>query len=92
MQTDPIFDETKGTLWHSLSDCGSLKSTLIGPILEIVLSPFHGRNQIECNWMGFGNTFFNNWQPTNLKDEINKKALRFYVKTQSGECSSIPLF
>lgn len=90
MQTDPIFDETKGTLWHSLSDCGSFEINSNEAYSGNSSVAISWQKSIECNWMGFGNTF-NNWQPTNLKDEINKKALRFYVKTQSGECSSIPI-
>ena len=90
LETDPIFNETKGTLWHSLADCGSFNINSDEAFSGNQSIAISWQKSNDCIWMGFGNTF-NNWQPTDVRNVMDKKALRFYVKSQSDVCSSIPI-
>lgn len=87
--TQVVFSEAVGTMWNSLFDCGNF---------EITNSvSYSGKSSLkldwnkgDCEWIGFGNSF-NNWQPVDLSEERFKKALRFYVRTQSKTAKAIPI-
>ncbi|MGB1039288.1 MAG: hypothetical protein ACPGVD_00275 [Flavobacteriales bacterium] len=84
-----VFSDGVGTMWNSLFDCGDFE------ISDKVA--FKGKSSIKlswnkgnCEWIGFGNSF-NNWQPVDLSQERFKKALSFYVRTQSKTAKAIPI-
>jgi hypothetical protein len=85
-----IFSDSKGTLWHSLFNCGDFKITNE--------TAFYGKNSIKiswdkskgCQWIGFGNSF-SNWAPADMSEERTKKALSFYVRSQSKTIGGLPI-
>jgi hypothetical protein len=87
--TQVIFSEGAGTMWNSLFNCGSFE-------INNSIS-YSGKSSIKldwnkgnCEWIGFGNSF-NNWQPVDLSENRFKKALRFFVRTQSKTAKAIPI-
>lgn len=83
------FNDGAGTMWNSLFECGNFAITdkvAYSGKSSIKLD----WNKANCEWIGFGNSF-NNWQPVNLAQDRFKKALSFYVRTQSQTASSIPI-
>ncbi len=83
--TSPIYKDNLGTLWHSMGDCGNIKIT------EEVLA-FEGSKCLKidwdrgkgCEWVGLGNSW-NNWAPADISNDLNKKAISFYIRTWEGE-------
>ena len=85
-----IYSDAEGTMWNSLFNCGEFaisKETYFKGNASIKIS---WDKNLGCEWIGFGNSF-NNWQASNINDYINSKALSFFVRTQIGEVSSIPI-
>ena len=86
-----IFDDSQGTMWAELEDCGSFEIT-------DEVKAVTGRNSIKiswdkskgCEWIGFGNSF-TNWAPTDMSQERHKKAFSMYVRTQKKFASAIPI-
>ena len=84
-----LYSEGSGTMWNSLFNCGNF---------EITNSvSYSGKSSIKldwnkgnCEWIGFGNSF-NNWQPVDLSTDRFKKALRFFVRTQSKTAKALPI-
>ncbi|MDB9932150.1 hypothetical protein OAD28_05455 [Flavobacteriales bacterium] len=84
-----IFTEGQGLMWNSLFNCGNFEITQEDAYTgksSIKLS----WNKASCEWIGFGNSF-NNWQPVDLSKDRFKKALSFYVRTQSKTAKAIPI-
>jgi hypothetical protein len=85
-----VFSDAQGTLWHSLFYCGDFKITN-----EVAYS---GKRSIKlswdkskgCEWIGFGNSF-SNWNAVDMSQDRLKKALTFYVRTQSKPSGSLPI-
>ena len=85
-----IFDESEGTMWNSLFDCGKFKVTN-----EVAYS---GKSSIKlswdkslgCDWIGFGNSF-SNWAPIDMSRARYEQALSMYVRTQEKTSRSIPI-
>ena len=90
MKNDQIvFSDGAGTMWNSLFDCGNFEinnEIVYKGTSSIKLS----WNKASCEWIGFGNSF-NNWQPVDLSKDRFKKALSFYVRTQSKTAKAIPI-
>lgn len=87
--TQVFYSEGVGTMWNSLFDCGNFEitnSVSYSGSSSLKLD----WNKENCEWIGFGNSF-NNWQPVDLSEDIFKKALRFYVRTQSKTAKAIPI-
>ena len=85
-----IYSDAEGTMWNSLFNCGEFaisKETYFKGNASIKIS---WDKNLGCEWIGFGNSF-NNWQASNINHYINSKALSFFVRTQIGEVSSIPI-
>lgn len=90
-KSDPVvYSDAEGTMWNSFLDCGEF---------EISNQAFYaGKSSIklswdknlDCEWLGFGNSF-NNWQPANMNKYINNKALTFFVRSQHGKVNGIPI-
>lgn len=85
-----IYEDGVGTMWNSLEDCGDFEVTqevFYTGNASIKLSWDKGKG---CEWIGFGNSF-NNWTATDMSQERLKKALTFYVRTQSKTANAIPI-
>lgn len=85
-----VYSDAEGTMWNSLFNCGEFevsKDTYYKGNASIKIS---WNKNLGCEWIGFGNSF-NNWQSANIQEYINTKALSFFVRTQGGEVSSIPI-
>lgn len=84
-----IFTEGQGLMWNSLFNCGDFEISQDDAYTgksSIKIS----WNKASCEWIGFGNSF-NNWQPVDLSVDRFKKALSFYVRTQSKTAKAIPI-
>ena len=85
-----IFTDAQGTLWHSLFYCGDFKITNE--------AAYSGKNSIKiswdkskgCEWIGFGNSF-SNWTAVDMSEERMRKALTFYVRSQSKTSGALPI-
>lgn len=85
-----IFTDAQGTLWHSLFYCGDFKITNE--------AAYSGKNSIKiswdkskgCEWIGFGNSF-SNWTSVDMSETRMRKALTFYVRTQSKTSGALPI-
>lgn len=86
-----IFDDSRGTLWASLEDCGKFEITNEVPA-------YTGKSAIKvswdkglgCEWIGFGNSF-SNWAAADMSQERLRKAFSMYVRTQEKTAKSIPI-
>lgn len=85
-----IFTDSRGTMWNSLFYCGDFKITNE--------AAYSGKNSIKiswdkskgCDWIGFGNSF-SNWVGTDLSESRKRKALSFYVRTQTKTSGALPI-
>ena len=85
-----IYSDAEGTMWNSLFNCGEFgisKEAYFKGKASIKIS---WDKNLGCEWIGFGNSF-NNWQPANIQDLMNTKALSFFVRTQIGQVNSLPI-
>jgi hypothetical protein len=85
-----IFQDGIGTMWNSLFECGDFevtKQVAYSGNASIKISWDKGKG---CQWIGFGNSF-SNWAATDMSKERHKKALSFFVRTQSNTARSIPI-
>ncbi len=80
-----IYKESLGTLWSSMGDCGSVVVTDEveaqegNKCLRIMWDKSKG-----CEWVGLGNSW-NNWAPTDISEDLERKAVSFYIRTIEGE-------
>jgi hypothetical protein len=85
-----VFSDAQGTLWHSLFYCGDFRITNE--------AAYSGKNSIKiswdkskgCEWIGFGNSF-SNWTAVDMSEERMRKALTFYVRTQTKTSGALPI-
>ena len=85
-----VYSDAEGTMWNSLFDCGEFEINKNNYYKGNASIKISWDKSLGCEWIGFGNSF-NNWQSANIQEYINTKALSFFVRTQGGEVSSIPI-
>jgi hypothetical protein len=85
-----IFQDAQGQMWNSLFDCGKFEITKDDASAGNASIKLSWDKSKGCEWIGFGNSF-SNGAAADMSKERLKKALSFYVRTQTGTAKSIPI-
>lgn len=85
-----VFDESVGSMWNSLEDCGTFNITSEAAYNSKYSIKLTWDKSKGCEWLGFGNSY-NNWQAVDLSQDRYRQAFSFYARTIEKTAKAIPI-